>query len=133
MSITRRVSFLGKMATLWVTMVVAILCTALGALFLFAAALLIWLDHHVGPAAATAMTGLALALAAIVIFICGQLALKNTRAKQPALHRDALGLLGPILRLLSLVVRRSPRKSLIAAIILGAMADYLTSNPTPKE
>lgn len=133
MSITRRVGFLGRVATLWVAMVVAVLCTALGALFFLTTALLIWLDHYVGPAAAAAIAGLVLALEAVIIFLACQLALKRMRNKQPALHNDALGMLGPILRLASLLVRRSPRKALITAVILGAIADYLTSSRSSKD
>lgn len=133
MTITRRVGFFGKMATLWVAMVVAILCTALGALFFFTASLLIWLIHYVGPAAAAALAGLALLLEAVAIFIGCQLAMKRMRAKQPgSFGGDMLGLVGMALRLATLAFKRSPRKALIAAVIFGALADYFTSSRTPK-
>lgn len=133
MSLTHSVSFLGKMATLWVAMVIAVLCTALGALFFLTAALLIWLDHYVGPAAAAAIAGLMLALEAVLIFVGCHVALKRMRARQPSLGGNALGLIAPVLRLMSLVVRGSPRKALLMAVILGALADYFTSSRSSKD
>ena len=134
MTITRRVSSYSKMATLWVAMVIAALCTSLGALFFFTAALLIWIDHYVGPAAAAALAGLALLLEAIAILIGCQLVLKRMRARQPGgLGGDFLGLAATGLRLATLTFRRSPRKALIVAMILGAVADYFNAGPDKKK
>lgn len=134
MTITRRVSSYGKMATLWVAMVIATLCTALGALFFFTAALLIWLEHYVGPAGAAALAGLALVLESVAIFIGCQMVLKRIRTKQSGgLGGDFLGLAATGLRLATLAFRRSPRKALVVAMIFGALADYFGSNSTTKK
>lgn len=133
MPITRRVGFFGKMATLWVAMVVAILGASLGALGFFDAALLVWLSHYIGLAGALALSGLALLLEAIAIFIGFQLAFKRMKAKQTNGLGDLFGLAGVALRFATLAFQRSPRKALIAAVIFGALADYFTSNRPPKD
>lgn len=133
MSITRRVGSLGKMATLWVAMVVAILCISLGALIFFNAALLVWLSHYVGLAEALVFVGLILLLEAVVLFMGFQLALKRMKAKQPSELGDTLGLVSMALRFATLAFQRSPRKALLAAVIFGALADYFTSSRSSKD
>lgn len=132
MSITRRVGSFGKIATLWVAMVVAILCVCLGALVFFNAALLVWLSHYVGLAEALVFAGLILLVEAVVLLMGFQLALKRMKAKQSSGLADVLGLTSMALRFATLTFQRSPRKALIAAVIFGALADYFTSNRDKK-
>lgn len=129
MSITRCAGFYGKTATLWVTMVIALLCTALTALGLLAAALLIWLDHYFGLAPAVALTGALLLLVTLCIFIGFRLALKQMHNKAPSLGGNLFGMAAMAMRVALLAVRRSPRKAVVLAVILGALADYLTAKP----
>lgn len=133
MPITRCVGFFGKMATLWVAMSVVVLCMSLGALVLFNAALLIWLDQHVGLAASVALVGLALLLEAGGVFFGFQLVLKRMKARQPNGVGSLLGVAGVGLRFATLAFQRSPRKALLAAVIFGALADYFTSSRAPKD
>ena len=134
MTITRRVGSFGKMATLWVAMVIAVLCTSLAALFFFTAALLIWLDHYVGPAAAAALAGAMLLIEAAIIFIVCQVVLKRMRARHTgSLSGSVLGFAGLAIRMATLVIRRAPRKALVTAAILGALADYFTAGSDSKK
>lgn len=132
MKFTHRVGFFGKMATLWVAMVFAILCPLLGALLLFTAAFVIWLDHYVGPAASAALAGVALVLVAIIIFAGFKAALRRMQTKQPSLFGDMFGLPMLALRLVFMTIRKSPRKALLAAAIFGALTDYFTSDRATK-
>lgn len=134
MTIARRVSSLGKIATLWVGMVAAILFTALAAFLFFAVALLIWLTHYVGLAAAAALAGLLLLLCAVAIFVCFQLIMNRMRAKQKgSAAGDLLGMTALAIRMARLVIRGSPRKTIIAATIFGALADYFISKQERKK
>lgn len=132
MKLTRRVGFFGKMAALWVAMIFAVLCPLLGALLLFTAALVIWLDHYVGPAGAAALSGVALVLASIIIFAGFKAVLKRMQANQPSLIGDLFGLPMLALRLVFMTIKRSPRKALLAAAIFGALTDYFTSDRSTK-
>lgn len=133
MAITRCVSFYGKMAALWVVMVIALLFLSFGALCLFTTALLIWLIHYVGPAPAFALTGLLLVLEAIAVFCGCRLALGHMHTKRPNLGSSALGFASLALRVATLTIRRSPRKAVISAALLGALIDYFTSRQDPKK
>ncbi|MDE2390032.1 MAG: hypothetical protein KGL65_00340 [Rhodospirillales bacterium] len=127
MSLARRARFLGKSAALWTTMAVAVLCMALGALGLLIAALIVWLSHCLGQAAALAIAGAALLGIAALTLGAGTMALHRRRARQPGLTADAADLLGFGLRMVALLVRRAPGKALLAAVIAGAVAEYLSS------
>lgn len=134
MTIARRVSSFGKMATLWVGMVTAILFTVLTAFLFFAVALLIWLNHYVGLAAAAALAGVLLLLGAVAIFIGCNLIISRIRAKQKgSTAGDLLGMTALAIRMARLVIRGSPRKTLIAATIFGALADYFISKQERKK
>lgn len=139
MTITRRVGFYGKIATLWVVMVITLLFLSLGALCLFIAAFLIWLIHCVGPAAAAALTGLLLLLAGGGVFFGFRLALNRLHAKQPRSGGNLLGLASLALRMVNLTIRRSPRKTAISAALFilaaisGVVIDYFMSRKDSKK
>lgn len=134
MTIARRVSSLGKMATLWVGMVAAILFVVLSALFFFTIALLVLLTHYVGLAAAAALVGLLLLLGAFAIFVGCHLTFKRMRVKHKgSAVGDLLGMASLALRMSRLVIRGSPRKALIMAAIFGVLADYFGSKQDDKK
>lgn len=133
MQLTRHFSVAGKMATLWAAMVAAILCTLLGALLLFIAALIVWLVHYVGLPASLALGGLVLVLAAIAVFLVCRLVLARMRAAKPSMAGDFLGLAGLGLRLVLMSIKRSPRKALLMAVIFGALTDYFTADRASKD
>jgi hypothetical protein len=132
MNLARRAGFLGKAAALWVVMAVAVLCTALGALGFFTAAFLIWVSHYLGPAAAAAIAGLVLLLVACGIALVFTLILRRMRARQPSMATEALGTLSLVMRFAGLLIRRDPRKAVLAALIAGALAEYFTSDRQPR-
>ncbi len=133
MNVARRAGFIGKSAALWVVMAVAVLCTALGAFGFFAAAFLIWVGHYVGPAAAAAIAGLVLLLAACIIAGVFRLILRRMRARQPSMTSEALGMLNLALRFATLIIRRDPRKAMLAALIVGAFAEYFSGERKSKD
>lgn len=134
MTIARRISSLGKMATLWVGMVAAILCVILLALLFFTIALLVLLTHYVGLAAAAALVGLLLLMGAVVIFIGCHLTFKRMRIKQKgSAVGDLLGMASLALRMGRLVIRGSPRKALVMAAVFGILADYFAPRQDDKK
>ncbi|MGE4481116.1 hypothetical protein [Acidocella sp.] len=132
MDLSRRAVFVGKSAALWAVMALAVLCTALAALGFFTAAFLIWVSDYLGPAAAAAIAGVILLLAACAIAGGFTLVLRRMKARQPSMTTEAMGSLSLAIRLASLVVRRDPRKAMLAALIAGAVAEYFTSPRQPK-
>lgn len=132
MNLARRAGFIGKNAVLWVVMTIAVLCTALGALGFFTAAFLIWVSHYLGPAAAAAIAGLALLMIAFAIALSFTLVLRSMRTRQPSMAAEALGTLNLVVRLATLVIRRDPRKAVLAALIAGAIAEYFAADRQPK-
>lgn len=132
MNLARRAGFIGKSAALWVVMAIAVLCTALGALGFFTAAFLIWVSHYLGPAAAAAIAGVVLLVAACTIALGFTLILRRMKARQPSLASEAVGTLSLAMRFATLIVRRDPRKAVLAALIVGAIAEYFSSDRQPK-
>lgn len=133
MSLARRASFIGKSTALWVAMAVCVLCAALGALGFFTAAFFIWVSGHLGPAAAACICGVALLVVAGLVALGVSLTLRHMNSRQPSLAEDALGVLMLGLRFATLVVRRDPRKAMVAAVIAGALAEYFTSSRPTKD
>lgn len=132
MNLARRAGFMGKYAALWVVMTIAVLCTALGALGFFTAAFLIWLSHYLGPAAAAAIAGLLLLAVACAVALTFGLILRRMRARQPSMASEAMGMLSLGMRFATLIIRRDPRKAVLAALIAGAVAEYFSSDRSSK-
>lgn len=132
MSLTRRAGFLGKTALLWVVMAIALLCILLGALGFLTAAFLLWLEHYVSPAGALAITGALLVLEALALAGGFWLVLRHLQAKQPAPEDNAMGLLQLGLRMVMMMVQRSPRKTVLFALIAGVLAEYFTAKDKTK-
>jgi hypothetical protein len=127
MSLARRATFIGKSAALWVFMTIAVLCVSLGALGFFVAAFVIWLSHYLGPAAGAAITGVLLLMIACVIGGSFILILRRMRARQPSLLSETLGSFSFVLQFVTLIIRRDPRKAVLAALVAGALAEYFSS------
>lgn len=132
MQLTRRVGHAGKMVTLWVAMVLAVLCALCGALLLFTAAFVIWLEHYVSLAAALALAAVALVVVAAGVFLVCRSVLAHMRTNQPSKGSDLFGLAGVGLRLALMSIKRSPRKALLMAVIFGALTDYFTADRSSK-
>lgn len=133
MSLARRARFLCKSAAFSATVAVAVLCMCLGALGLLIAAFIVWLNHFLGPAAALAIAGVVgLGIALIIMGVAG-LVLRRMRARQPSLASETIGMLSFGMRMATMVIRRDPSKMMLAAIIAGAMAEYLSNSRPPKD
>lgn len=132
MSLTSRAGFMGKTALLWAAMAVTLLLVLLGALGFFTAAFLLWLEHYIASPAALAITGGVLLLEGGLIAGCFGLALRRLRRRQPTSSSTLLGFIGPILRLVLMVVQRSPRKTMLFALIAGVLAEYFTTRDQTK-
>lgn len=127
MSLARHVGFIGKTVLLWVIVAVALLCILLGALGFFTVAFLIWLDHIIGSAGAAAVTGLVLVLVAFLLGGVAWVMLHRMQAKRPKSIMGDVNLLSLVVRLTSVLVRRSPRFTVLAALIAGAVAEYFSA------
>jgi hypothetical protein len=128
MSIQGRATAAAKELVLWAGLGVVVLSVLLAALGFLIAAFFIWIDHYKSDIVAAAITGGALLLFAIVIGIIGRVILKKIKKPQPSLLAEFGGIAGTAGRIAGLLIRRDPRKSLILAVIAGALAEYVTSD-----
>lgn len=133
MSIPGRASAAVKNLALWTGLGIIVLVTTLGALGFLIAGFFIWADHYKGPAIAAAITGGVLLLLAIFIGILGSIILRKIKKPQPSMLAEFGGIAGTAGRIAGLLIRRDPRKSLILAIIAGAVAEYITSDNKKKD
>jgi hypothetical protein len=128
MSIQGRASAAARELALWAGLGIVVLSVVLSALGFLVASLFIWIDQYKTDTVAAAITGGALLLAAIVIGVIGRIILKKIRKPQPSLLAEFGGIAGTAGRIAGLLIRRDPRKSLILAVIAGALAEYVTSD-----
>jgi hypothetical protein len=128
MSIQGRASAAATQLALGAALGIVVLTILLSAIGFFIAALFIWVDHYKPDSIAAVITGGALLLAAIVIGIIGRAVLKKLKKPQPSLLAEFGGIAGTAGRIVGLLIRRDPRKSLILAVIAGALAEYVTSD-----
>ena len=128
MSIHGRASAAAKELALWAGLGIVVLTVVLTAVGFLVASLFIWIDHYRSDTVAAAITGGALFLAAIFIAILGRIILKKIKKPQPSILAEFGGMAGTVGRLAGLLIRRDPRKSLILAVIAGALAEYVTSD-----
>lgn len=126
-------SRLTKHAALWVSLVTACLCLALAGLGFLVAGFYIWLAQHLNTAAAAAITGGALLALALVKFVAGGAMLKRYRQKKPSPFIELANSLNLVARLAAPLVRRDPKKAIIAALLAGALAEWLLGRTEKKE
>lgn len=127
MSLPRRAGYLVKSAALWVGVAVAALCIALAGLGFLIAGFFIFIARHTDAASAAAITGGVMLVLAIGTGVIGGAYLKHQREKQPSLLAEFGGLAGLVGQLVGSLVRRDPKKAVIISMILGALAEYVTS------
>jgi hypothetical protein len=128
MSIQGRASAAATQLALWAGLGIVVLTVVLTAIGFLVASLFIWIDQYKPDAVAAVITGGALLLAAIVIFLIGRVILKKIKKPQPSILAEFGGIAGTAGRIAGLLIRRDPRKSLILAVIAGALAEYVTSD-----
>jgi hypothetical protein len=102
-----------------------VLCIILAGIGFLAAGVFIHLDHRIGPAAAAATIGGGLIILAILIALIGAYSLKKFRKRRPGLLTEFSATFGLGARLISLLVRRDPRKAVLLAAMTGAIVEYL--------
>jgi hypothetical protein len=85
--------------------------------------------HHLWPQYnAAAITGGILVVAALIIFGLGTAILRKLKKPQPSILTEFTGMAGMAGRLAALLIRKDPRKSVVLAVLAGAVAEYLTSS-----
>jgi hypothetical protein len=132
MGVVRLAGYVLKSAALWAGLATVVLCLVLTALGFLTAALFIWVASHLGAAAAAALTALALLILAVQIALAGGFLLSRLRAKAPGLFDDTAGTIAMVTTLISLMVRRDPRRSILLALLAGAVTEYLAASDTPR-
>lgn len=126
MSLVRFAGFTLKSAALWVALALTVLCLVLAAFALLAVALFIFIDQHWGPAAAAAITALALLVIAGQVLIAGALILGRVRRRTPDLFGEAASTIAMLTSLANLLVRRNPKRAILVSLIAGALTEYFT-------
>jgi hypothetical protein len=132
MGLVRLAGFVMKSAALWAALATVVLCLVLAALGFLTAAVFIWIASHLGAAAAAALTALALLVLALQIMFMGGIVLSRLRANAPGLFDDTAGTIAMVTTLVSLLVRRDPRRSILLALLAGALTEYFAVRDTPR-
>jgi hypothetical protein len=109
--------------------ILAILLTSFGFLI---AGFFFWIERYKSHDIAAAITGGGLLLIALLIGIIGPKILKKMKKPQPPLLAEFTGIFGTAGRIAGLLIRKDPRKSLVLAVIAGAIAEYVTSGDKRK-
>ncbi len=128
MSIPGRVNAAVKGLALWAGLGLVVSAIALTALGFLIAGFFIWVEQYKSHAVAAAITGGALLGAAVIIGVIGSLILKKIKKPQPSIVSEFLGTAGIAGRIVGMLIRRDPRKSLILAVVAGALAEYITTD-----
>jgi hypothetical protein len=128
MALIRFASHALKSAALWGALATIVLCLVLAALAFLTAAIFIWLASHVGAAGAAAIAALALLFLALQIMLFGGLLLARLRARAPGLFEDTASTIALLTSLATLAVRRDPKRTLLLALIAGALTEYLAAH-----
>jgi hypothetical protein len=125
MSIAGRTNAAIKQAAFSAGLGIAVLVVSLAGLGFLTAAFYVLMTHSFQPAAAAAITGAGLIILAAVIAAIGAALLKRARNRQPSLLSEFGGTLGLATRLITMLVRRDPKKAIILAAVSGAIAEYV--------
>jgi len=104
---------------------VAVLVIILAGLGFLAAGAFIHLAHRLGPAEAAAVMGFGLFVLAILVAFIGAWSLKKFRKRRPSMLSEFNATFGLGARLLTLLVRRDPKKAILLAALTGAIVEYL--------
>lgn len=122
-----------KSAALWGALATIVLCLVLGAFAFLAAALFIWMAAHLGAAGAAALTAFLLLLLAGLVMIFGAITLARLRRRAPALFADPAAGIATITSLIALLVRRDPKRTLLLALLSGAVTEYFAATDKTRD
>lgn len=132
MGLVRLAAIVAKSAALWGGLATVVLCLVLAAFGFLAAALFIWVAAHLGGAAAAALTAVALLLLAGLVMIFGGIMLARLRARAPELFADPATTIATITSLIAVLVRQDPKRTLLLALLSGALTEYFTAAENPR-
>lgn len=104
---------------------VIVLAIVLAGLGFLAAGAYLRLAHGLGPAEAAAAMGAALFVLAVLVGLFGAWSLKTFRKRRPSLLSEFNATFGLGARLLTLLVRKDPKKAILLAAMTGAIVEYL--------
>jgi tetrahydromethanopterin S-methyltransferase subunit C len=127
MSIAGRTNAAIKQAAFSAGLGIAVLAISLAGLGFLTASLYVLMTRFFPPAGAAAITGAGLILAMLIGAIGAGL-LKRAKKRQPSLLSEFGGTLGLTTRLITMLVRRDPKKAIILATLSGAIAEYVLSD-----
>jgi hypothetical protein len=127
MSLIRFAGFTLKSAALWVALAITVLSLVLAAFGLLAIALFIFIDQHLGPAPAAALTALALLIIAAQILLAGTLIFSRVRRRTPDLFGEATSTIAMLTSIANLLVRRDPKRAILLSLLAGALTEYFCS------
>ena len=128
MNLTRRINAVVRDILLWTGLGASILFVALICVGFLVASFYMWMSHLLAHSLAALVTaGAALLLIGLMAGI-GGLIIRKTRKPQPSLLQEFSGTIGLGARMVSLLVRRDPRKAMIVSLVAGALAELITSD-----
>jgi len=122
MNLSRYVSALAKNAALALAVYLIVACITLTGAGFVIAGLFLLLLRDTSPAGAAVITGAVLFALAALAGAGGGLMLAASRRRRPGLLAEFGGALG----LITLLVRRDPKRAMLFAALAGALAEYFT-------
>ena len=122
MNLSRYVSALAKNAALAIAVYLVVACTVLAGAGFLIAGLFLLLLRDASPAAAAVITASVLFVLAALVGAGGGLMLSASRRASPGLLAEFGGALG----LITLLVRRDPKKAMLFAALAGVLAEYFS-------
>jgi len=132
MSIPGRAEAAVKGLVLSVGLGIAVPAILLAGLGFLVAGFFLWIERYQAHDAAAAITGGVLFALAIIIAFGGRVTLRRIRKKQPPFLSEFTGIIATAGRIAGLLIRKDPRKSMVIAIVAGALAEYITSGDKRK-
>ncbi len=127
MSISGRTSAAVKQFALWTMLCVISLAGIIAGAGFLVAAFFTWVSQHEGNAAAAGITGGGLLAITVLFGLIGGAVIKKLKKPQPGMLSEFSGLLVLGARLITMTIRRDPRKAIIVSAIAGALAEFITS------
>jgi hypothetical protein len=132
MSISGRTSAAVKQFALWTMLCVISLAGIISGAGFLVAAFFTWVSQHEGNAAAAGITGGGLLAITVIFGLIGGAVIKKLKKPQPGMLSEFSGLLVLGARLITMTIRRDPRKAIIVSAIAGALAEFITSERRSK-
>jgi O-antigen/teichoic acid export membrane protein len=133
MSIPGRAEAAVKGLVLSVAVGMVVLAVVIGGLGFLIAGFFLWIERYQPHDAAAAITGGVLFILAMIIALTGRAMLRRIKKKQPPLLSEFTGIFATAGRIAGLLIRKDPRKSMVIAIVAGALAEYITSGDKKRK